>query len=110
MGEQDGDGKKEQFETENDIVNEESEEEEEDEDEEEGDDDIDEDEDEDVTDEDAEDFEEESHPTNPSQRFGRRLLSIDEDDLREGEEVLGSSEIEDDSQPEEGGDQDLTNE
>ena len=108
---QDGDGKKEQFETENDIVNEEiEEEEEEDEDEEEEEYDI--DEDEEVTDEDVEDFDkhkEESYPTNPSQRFGRRLLSIDEDDLSESEEVLDSLEIEDDSQPE-GGGQDLADE
>lgn len=108
---QDGDSKKEQFETENDIVNEEIEEEEEDEDEEEE--ENDEDEDEEVTDEDVEDFEEheeESYPTNPSQRFGRRLLSIDEDDLSESEEVLDSLEIEDDSQPEGGGGQDLADE
>ena len=109
---QDGDSKKEQFETENDIVNEEiEEEEEEDEDEEEEEYDI--DEDEEVTDEDVEDFDkhkEESYPTNPSQRFGRRLLSIDEDDLSESEEVLSSLEIEDDSQPEEGGGQDLADE
>ena len=108
---QDGDSKKEQFETENDIVNEEiEEEEEEDEDEEEEEYDI--DEDEEVTDEDVEDFDkhkEESYPTNPSQRFGRRLLSIDEDDLSESEEVLSSLEIEDDSQPE-GGGQDLADE
>ena len=108
---QDGDSKKEQFETENDIVNEEiEEEEEEDEDEEEEEYDI--DEDEEVTDEDVEDFDkhkEESYPTNPSQRFGRRLLSIDEDDLSESEEVLDSLEIEDDSQPE-GGGQDLADE
>ena len=109
---QDGDSKKEQFETENDIVNEEIEEDEEDEDEDEEEDDIDEDEDDEVTDEDVEDFDkhkEESYPTNPSQRFGRRLLSIDEDDLSESEEVLSSLEIEDDSQPE-GGGQDLADE